>query len=108
MNEALGMFEHLVLCAIVCVEPKAYGTSIADALERATGRAVSPGALYTTLERLEKKSTVTSGLGEPTAVRGGRAKRFYHATAAARAALRATQRSLHLLLENVCLEEESC
>lgn len=108
MIEALGMFEHMVLCAIVRMEPEAYGTSIAAALEHATGRAVSAGALYTTLERLEKKKMVTSRLGAPTAVRGGRAKRFYHATAAAREALRATQKSLNLLLESVCLEEPSC
>lgn len=42
-----------------------------------TGRSVSIGAIYATLRRLERKGLVTSHLGEPTAERGGRAKRFF-------------------------------
>jgi DNA-binding PadR family transcriptional regulator len=41
------------------------------------GRQISIGAVYTALDRLETKGLVSSWLGEPTAERGGRAKRYF-------------------------------
>jgi len=38
---------------------------------------VTLGAIYVTLDRLEKKGLVTSRLGDPTPQRGGRPKRMY-------------------------------
>jgi PadR family transcriptional regulator, regulatory protein PadR len=38
------------------------------------------GSVYAALGRLEEKGYVTSRLGEPTAARGGKAKRFFKAT----------------------------
>ena len=56
-----------------------------------TGREVSRPAVFITLERLEEKNLVSSHYGDPTPVRGGRAKRFFTPT---RAGLRAVQQSL--------------
>ena len=39
-------------------------------------------SVYNTLERLEEKGLVASTMGEPTAERGGRAKRYFSITAA--------------------------
>jgi len=55
---------------------------------------VAGGAIYMTLDRLEKKGLLVSRLTEPTAERGGRAKRCYKATKPAIAALKASRRAL--------------
>lgn len=78
MTRGLGEFEQLILLALLDLEEtEAYGVPIRDVIERRTGRRVSIGAVYTALERLTLRGLVSSRMGEPTAVRGGRRKRFY-------------------------------
>ena len=84
----LGSLEALTLLAIRQLDDAAYAVPIREALERRLGRTVVRGALYTTLTRLEAKGYVRSRMGDPTPVRGGRAKRFYTVTAAGAEALR--------------------
>ena len=76
----LGEFEQVVLLAILRAADNAYGVTIRAEIEVCTGRDPSPGALYTTLDRLEEKGLVASGFGEPTPQRGGRAKRYFLVT----------------------------
>jgi DNA-binding PadR family transcriptional regulator len=78
MGESLGEFEQLVMLAVLRLDEDAYGTSIREELKLRAERDVSPGAIFTTLERLESRGLVTSRYGEPTPERGGRRKRFYH------------------------------
>lgn len=78
MGRGLGEFEQLVLFALVELEDDAYGASISRAIERRTGRSVSAGALYTALERLRVRGLVSAEVGEPTARRGGRRRKYYH------------------------------
>jgi PadR family transcriptional regulator PadR len=78
MTEQLGEFEQVVLLAILRLGEDAYGASIRSEIEKCTGRGPTPGAMYTTLDRLESKAMVRSRMGEPTAQRGGRAKRFFN------------------------------
>jgi DNA-binding PadR family transcriptional regulator len=73
----LGSFEHLVLLALMRLDDQAYGVTVRQEILARTKRDVSLGAIYATLERLERKGYVRSRLGEPTAERGGRAKRFF-------------------------------
>ena len=77
MGRALGEFEQMILFALVELEDDAYGASVGRAIEERTGRAVSAGAVYTALDRLEARAFVTSQVGEPTPERGGRRKKFY-------------------------------
>lgn len=67
----------VVLMAILQAGKSAYGVTIKKQIERRTEREISRGSIYITLERLERKGYVQSWMGEPTAVRGGRAKRFF-------------------------------
>jgi PadR family transcriptional regulator, regulatory protein PadR len=76
-KEYIGEFEEFVLLAILKLQENAYGVPIRDALQEATGRMVSVGALYATLNRLEEKGLVSSEAGEATPERGGRAKRYF-------------------------------
>lgn len=50
--------------------------------------------MFITLERLERKGFVISHYGDPTPIRGGRAKRFFRATPRGIAAAKDT---LHLM-----------
>src|SRR5262245_45907440 len=77
----LGEFEYLVLSAAARLGGDAYGAAIREEVERAAGQRCSIGALYTTIDRLEKKGLVTTWMGDPTALRGGRAKRMVKVTA---------------------------
>jgi len=75
--ENLGEFEHIVLLAVLRLGDEAYAVAIRDEIQRCTGRDVSRGAIYITLDRLETKGYLSSRFGDPTPERGGRAKRFY-------------------------------
>ena len=101
----LGQFEQVALLAILRLAGNAYGVPIRDEIRQHTDRHVAAGALYTTLSRLEAKGLVSSQLGQPTAERGGRAKRFYAVTTAGRKALVAAQRSYQRLLHGLELLE---
>ena len=59
----------------------------------ATGHEVALGNVYAALDRLEENGLVLSRLGEPTAERGGRARRFVRVTATGLREARAAQRS---------------
>jgi DNA-binding PadR family transcriptional regulator len=86
-HERLGEFEILVLAALIRLGDRAYGVPVRQEIEERAGRPISIGAVYTTLGRLEKKGLVTSRVGEPTAERGGRAKRYFRVETAGVAAL---------------------
>ena len=92
--EALGEFEQLVLLAIVRMAPDAYGVTIRQEIEDRTGRAVTIGALYTALDRLDRKGFVSSSMSDPTPQRGGRARRYYKLRPAGAAALKRSRRAL--------------
>jgi DNA-binding PadR family transcriptional regulator len=76
----LGEFEYLLLTAAARLGDDAYGAAIREEIEEATGRRCSIGALYTTLDRLEKKGLLKTWMGEATPQRGGRAKRMVSVT----------------------------
>ncbi|MEQ9266431.1 MAG: helix-turn-helix transcriptional regulator [Balneolaceae bacterium] len=90
-TQKLGEFEELVLLAIGGLKDEAYTVSIQQLLEKHSGRVISMGALYTSLERLTKKGLLTSAMTEPTPERGGKSKRVYKVTYAGEVALRDTR-----------------
>lgn len=73
----LGDLERLVLLSVVRLGDGTYGAEIQRELADRTGRSVTPGTVYPTLDRLEKKGLLRSWMGEATAERGGRSKRHY-------------------------------
>lgn len=81
MDRSLGSFESMILLAVLRLGEQAYGVTIRQELHLRAKKDVTIGAIYTCLERLEKKGFVESWLGEPTSARGGRAKRYYRLTA---------------------------
>lgn len=90
----LGEFEIMVLLALIRLGDEAYGVPISREIEECSGREVALGSVYAALERMEEKGLVTSRLGDPTAERGGRAKRYFRITNQGLRAVRETQRAL--------------
>jgi len=88
MSRALGEFEQLILFALVELGDDGYGASIGRTIERRTGRQVSAGAVYTALDRLTTRAMVRAEVGEPTAERGGRRRKYYRLEPAGAVALR--------------------
>jgi DNA-binding PadR family transcriptional regulator len=101
MPAYLGEFEQLVLLALARLGDEAYGVTIRATLVERTGRRPTFGAIYSTLRRLEAKGLVRSYLGEPQAVRGGRAKKHVALTPRGRAALRDAHRAIVLMADGV-------
>jgi DNA-binding PadR family transcriptional regulator len=87
---SLGEFEQLVLLGVLQSSEDAYGVPVWRAIETRAARKASLAAVYKTLDRLEAKGAVRSHVGEPTAERGGRAKRIYQVTPLGLRALRAS------------------
>jgi DNA-binding PadR family transcriptional regulator len=94
MDYRLGRFEELVLLALVRLREHAYGVPIRQEIAERTGRDVSFGAVYTTLERLQQKGYVSSWIGDPTPERGGRAKRYFQIEAPGRKALKESRETV--------------
>jgi PadR family transcriptional regulator PadR len=101
MGTFLGEFEHLLLLALVHLEDDAYGARIRRVIEQRTGRTVSPGAVYTALDRLERRRLVSSWLGEPTPQRGGKRKRYYRLESAGARVLRQSQDALGRMMRGL-------
>ena len=87
----LGSFEFRILSVLINQPHDAYGATIQERLADDTERDVSIGAVYTALDRLERKGFVTSWWGEKTPERGGRRKRYYRIEASGREAVRRTE-----------------
>ena len=77
MGDLLGGFEQAVMLAILRLGPDAYGRTILHEVGKSLNRKVSAGAVYTTLDRLEKRGLLGSQLAEGPPVRGGRLRRYH-------------------------------
>ncbi len=86
-RKQLGAFEEIVLLTVAVLGNNAYGIAIKVDIEVRLERNVSVGAMRTALKRLEQKGLLVSKLGEPTAVRGGKRKRFFTLTSSGKQTL---------------------
>lgn len=100
-DNILGSFEELVLRAIVKCGTNAYGSPIRKQLKEATGRDVSVGALYATLDRLKEKGLVSYTLAEGGEEREGRPKRYYSVENAGRQSLMDAENARLSLISNL-------
>jgi DNA-binding PadR family transcriptional regulator len=89
----LGDFEQLVLLGVMRLDNESYGAAIRQEIHARSGRDVSISAVYTTLDRLERKGLLRSWVGDPTTQRGGRRRKFYALRPAGAAALRQAYRA---------------
>jgi len=92
-----GVFEQMVLLALIRLRDKAYGMTIRREIEEKTKRPIALGAVYTTLDRLESKGYISCCEGQGTPQRGGRARRFFQIEPDGIQALDEVLRSLDIL-----------
>ncbi|NQW03671.1 MAG: helix-turn-helix transcriptional regulator [Acidobacteria bacterium] len=108
MNQGatLGQFEHMVLLTIIRLDGKGHGMAVRRELEAVSGRSVTIGAVYATLDRLEAKGLLTSERRAPDAGAGGPVRRLFRAIPAGRQALTDSRALLDRLWEGVTLSPE--
>ena len=104
-GESLGEFEHLVMLAVLRLGADAYGMRVRREIAERTGRDVSIGAVYATLDRLAEKGLVVSTLSDPTPERGGRAKRSFQLTGAGADAVNRARQDLASMQEGLVFPE---
>lgn len=97
----MGDLEQLVLLAVVRTDGNAYAVSVRNEIEQRTGRAISRGAVYVTLDRMGRKGYLRSELGDPTAKRGGKAKRMFMMTAKGTLALERSLQGVGAMLDGL-------
>src|SRR5579864_6698408 len=100
-GESLGEFEQLVLLAVMRLGADSWGMRVRREIAERTGRDVTIGAVYATLDRLAAKGLVTSTLSDPTPERGGRAKRSFRLTGAGAESLNRAQQDLASMLDGL-------
>lgn len=99
----LGEFEFVVLVAVLRLGDDAYGITIRREITACTDREPAPGAVYTTLDRLQDKGLVSSRYRDATEARGGRPKRFFQLSSKGLLTVTETQRTLARLFDGVIL-----
>lgn len=73
----LTRIEEQILLVINNLGNEAYLVAIRERLHDMTGKYLDVGTIYVPLKRLFKEGMVDEIMGEPTAKRGGRAKKYY-------------------------------
>ena len=106
-KDTLGGLEEIVLLAVMRLGEKSYGVTIRREIEEKTGRDVSLGAIYPTLDRLEEKGLVRSWKGEPTGERGGRARRHFRLSESGLEVLRRSREAISAMWEGFGAEKEA-
>jgi PadR family transcriptional regulator, regulatory protein PadR len=96
-RNALGEFEHHVLLALVRLGGRSRGAAIGIELEAATGRTISPAAVFVALRRLEQRGYARSTKREARPGEGGRGSREFQITAAGTAKLAESRRTFERL-----------
>ena len=90
-GSSIGEFEELVLLSVLINGDDAYSLSILEELRNHTKRSILISSVHKVLVRLEQKNLLKSFMGNPTAERGGRAKKLYELTNEGKEALEQTK-----------------
>ena len=100
-HQGLGDLEQLVLLAVLRLAPRAYAVSVRDEIRSRAGRTVSRGAVYVTLDRLQRKGYLRSEMSAPTPERGGKARRMFSLEAPGLAALQESLKEIREMTEGL-------
>ncbi len=106
-GDFLGEFEQMVLLAVARLGDNAYGMAILDEIQGRTGTESAVASVYAALDRLQRHGFVTSTKGEPTAERGGRAKRYFRLERAGAESLERSRSALDSLWDGLRLDSDA-
>lgn len=104
MSDYVGEFEKLLLYALLAEGDEADGAALRQRIEARTERAVSPGAVYTAMDRMEGRGFVESEVVTLPTEQGGRRQKRYRLQPAGALALDRAVRELDSMAHG--LEEE--
>ena len=96
----VGEFEVLILMAVLRLEQQGYPPNVRAEIEQRTGRSVSRGAVYITLDRLEGKGLLTSKIADAPDP-GERARRSYRVSPKGVRAVRRTLSGLEQMRQGL-------
>jgi PadR family transcriptional regulator PadR len=99
--DPVSNFEELVMLAVVRTGSEAYGMNVRRELEAVTGREVTIGSVYITLDRLEAKGLVSSSR---VAGAGASSRRIFAVTADGLRALAETRAQRDRLWDGIKLQ----
>lgn len=97
----LGTFEEHILLAVLRSAPEPIGMDVRRELERVTGREITIGAVYSTLDRLEEKGFLAS---RRTRTEAG-ARRVFSVTREGAEVLEATRTMRERLWHGIALRD---
>lgn len=100
-DHLLSDSDLITLLAILRLGEEAYGVPLCDEITSVTGKSAALATVYKALERLETSGLVASRMGQPSAERGGRAKRFVRVTDKGLRAIDQTRTALNRLWQGV-------
>ena len=103
-GDHLGEFEQLVLVALVRMGGNGFGMDVRRELEATSGREVSIGSVYGTLERLETKGYASSSYSDQEPGRGGRPRRTFLIEPLGQVALRQCRAMFDRMWDGVSLD----
>ena len=91
----ISNFELMVMLALIRLGDEAYGVPIAKKSKAIAVMTSHWAAFMPPFERLQDRGLVSSRVGEPTAERGGRAKRYFKVTGKGMTVVRETQKDAY-------------
>jgi len=100
-REGMSEIDQMVLLSLVRLGDSAYGVTIRSEIQERSKRPVSMAAVYSALDRLERKGLAVSRLSDPKPERGGRAKKYFKITPEGAAELREAKSSMDRMWEGL-------
>ena len=97
----LAEFELYVMLAIARLGQEAYGGAVRKEIETRTGRRVTVGALYATLDRLGQKGLLEFEVTESQPSRRGRPRKYCRLTPAGEEALEHSTTMLRRMMDGL-------
>ncbi len=76
-RERFGELEEQVVLALLQLGGESYAVPVSEELRGRAGREVSPATVYMVMRRLESQGLLSSFVGSPDPLRGGRPRRYY-------------------------------
>jgi DNA-binding PadR family transcriptional regulator len=104
--KSLTKQEEQILLIIHHLKNKAYLVNIREKIKEITGNYLDVGTIYVPLKRLTLHGFLDASLGEPTAIRGGKAIKYYSLTPKAYNSLAESKRIQDRLWKGVVIPAE--
>jgi len=97
----LSRSDEILLLAIWRLKDNAYGVTIVKEVLKKTGKKLTFGGLWVSLDILHKRGYIMKSMADPTPERGGRSKIFYKLTPDGLEALQQVRNLNETLWENI-------